>query len=134
IYNQSLMSEEEAKELFSQLEAQYARTITLLDNLLFWIKRQVQHEPAPKTINMVSSVINDLTEEQKLSLSNKHIVVSNKVDPDLTLHTDREALRIVLRNLLNNALKFTPDNGTIEFISNIDADSYHITVKDNGIG
>jgi two-component system sensor histidine kinase/response regulator len=134
IYNQELLSQEEAKTLFGQLEAQYVRTITLLDNLLFWIKRQVQHAEAIKTTSSVVEVVSELIEEQRLALGNKNITVLNQIDPQTAWHTDREALRIVFRNLLNNALKFTPDKGTITFSSFLEGGMTGVKVKDSGIG
>ncbi|GAB2686105.1 hypothetical protein GCM10027037_04820 [Mucilaginibacter koreensis] len=134
IYNQELLSQEEAKTLFGQLEAQYVRTITLLDNLLFWIKRQVQHAEAIKTTSRVADVVAELIEEQRLALGNKNIIVQNQIDPQVAWHTDREALRIVFRNLLNNALKFTPDKGTISFSSFQENGMTGVSVKDSGIG
>ncbi len=134
LYNQHMMTEAEAKPLFQQLEGQYVRTITLLDNLLFWIKRQVRHEEAYKMDNQVHQLIDDLIEEQRITISNKNISVHNRVLPEVIWHTDREALRIVFRNLLNNALKFTPDNGVIEFTSACTGQLTSITVRDSGIG
>ncbi len=134
IYNQQMLSQEEAKTLFGQLEAQYVRTITLLDNLLFWIKRQVQHAEAKKNDNAITGMVNELIEEQKLALHNKKLTVTNYIDCTVNWYADREALRIVFRNLLNNALKFTPDKGSIQFTS-VQTDGFTaIVIKDSGIG
>ena len=43
-------------------------------------------------------------------------------------------MRVLLRNLINNAVKFTPVNGTITFSTNYNKDNYHINITDTGIG
>ncbi len=134
VFNEGLLSPGETRKLFSQLEAQYVRTITLLDNLLFWIKTQVQYEAAAKTDNSVAQLISELIDEQKVTLHSKSIQVINRVNSLAVWHTDREALRIVFRNLLNNALKYTADHGVIEFRLFSTKDSTGIVVQDNGVG
>jgi signal transduction histidine kinase len=43
-------------------------------------------------------------------------------------------IETVLRNLINNAIKFTPENGLIEITANQIDHNIHISVKDSGIG
>lgn len=50
------------------------------------------------------------------------------------LLADAEKLRQILVNLVQNAIKFTPDTGRVEISAATDADTLHITVKDTGIG
>ena len=48
---------------------------------------------------------------------------------------DREQINLVVRNLINNALKFTPEGGTIEIGSTLNEENqWEISLKDNGMG
>lgn len=89
-----LVSHEEAEGLFAQLESQYSRSISLLDNMLYWIKSQVHGGTIVKTKNNLHALINSLIEEQKLNLQKKNITAINCLDNDLEWYAERELLRI----------------------------------------
>ena len=134
LVNMDLVTPEESKELFEQLEAQYKRVIALTDNLLFWIKAQVSGAPVePVAVNM-QQVVNSIIEEQKIPLNEKEITVKNELDPQFIWLTETETLRIVFRNLLSNAVKFTPAGGLIQIYGNNTPTETCITVQDSGIG
>lgn len=134
LVNMNLVSPEESKDLFNQLEAQYTRVIALTDNLLFWIKAQVSGATVePVAVNM-QTVVNSIIEEQKIPVSEKEIKVKNELNANFIWLTETETLRIVFRNLLSNAVKFTPAGGLIEIYGNNTATETCITVKDTGIG
>jgi signal transduction histidine kinase/CheY-like chemotaxis protein len=57
------------------------------------------------------------------------------IDPRLgPLEADERKLKQVLLNLLSNALKFTPDGGTVEVTARLLGDLVQIAVRDTGIG
>jgi two-component system sensor histidine kinase/response regulator len=134
LVNMDLVTPEESKVLFNQLEAQYTRVMGLTDNLLFWIKAQISGAMVePVAVNM-QNVVNSIVEEQKIPLTEKGLIVKNDLPADFTWLTETETLRIVFRNLLSNAVKFTPAGGLIEIYGNNTATETCITIKDNGIG
>lgn len=65
--------------------------------------------------------------------ASKKIAVKNMVAGGVRFHTDQRLMRIVLRNLLSNALKFTPAGGSVEVFSP-EGDSPAIGVRDTGVG
>jgi len=65
--------------------------------------------------------------------SEKGIVLSNKVT-DATAHADVEMVNTIVRNLITNAIKFTPADGSVEVTSRPDGDMVQVTVSDTGIG
>jgi len=63
--------------------------------------------------------------------------LSMKIDTPpfgLTLYTDRDRLERVLTNLLDNAMKYTGEGGTVVLSAATEMDSVHIAVADNGPG
>jgi signal transduction histidine kinase len=74
--------------------------------------------------------------ETAMPLANKkNITVSTNIPEKLSLiWGDREKLIIVINNLLDNALKFTPSGGSIQLSVKDDIDSIEVRMKDTGIG
>ena len=134
LVNMDLVTPEESKELFEQLEAQYTRVMGLTDNLLFWIKGQVSGTSAQLVPVNMHQVVGKIIDEQIIPLNEKSIQVDNNLPADFTWLAQTETLRIIFRNLLSNAVKFTPAGGCVEIYDNNTITETCITVKDSGIG
>jgi signal transduction histidine kinase len=64
----------------------------------------------------------------------KMIRIEVEVSDELLIYADKSSMKTVFSNLLNNAIKFTPDKGTIK-IDAIQGDHFiEISISDNGIG
>lgn len=135
LVNQGMVPAEEADRLLQLLETQYLGTTSLLDNLLFWIKGQMDGKPDDKVKVGLHQLVKLLEEEHRMPLLKKKIELHNLIDKDLAIVTEKEMIRIVCRNLISNAIKFSNENGIIEVSSRIGDDHFlYMTVKDNGIG
>ncbi|MBN9669710.1 PAS domain-containing sensor histidine kinase [Roseibium aggregatum] len=64
----------------------------------------------------------------------KNIAVTADVAEDHFVHADKRALKQILLNLLANAVKFTPDNGTVKLSASKRGDKLRFEVTDTGIG
>jgi len=64
----------------------------------------------------------------------KAITVTTRIDPDGQVTADRNRLQLFLSNLLDNALKYTPEGGRVEMGASFDPGAVRITVRDTGIG
>ncbi len=134
LVNQGMVPEEEAKQLLIQLETQYMGTTSLLDNLLFWLKGQMSGKNLDKIKMPITPIVAGLENEHKMLLERKHIEFTNQVSPSLIVLADKEMIRIVLRNLISNAIKFTPVNGKITVFANQEESFCTISIQDSGIG
>jgi two-component system sensor histidine kinase/response regulator len=134
LVNQGMVPKEEADVLLQQLETQYIGTTSLLDNLLFWIKGQMNGQDNDKVKVNLFLLVKALEDEQRLPLTNKKIRLINNVSKDINIIAEKEMLRIVCRNLISNAIKFTNEHGYIELNSRIQGTTLYLTVKDSGIG
>jgi two-component system sensor histidine kinase/response regulator len=134
LINKGILVGEDAKLILTKLEIQYAITSNLLDNLLNWLKSQITKKELELTDIKLYELINSLYLEQRLSLVNKQIEFINNISNDATILTEKEMVKIIFRNLITNAIKFTPQNGTIEVLFYTDNDFNYIVVKDSGIG
>lgn len=106
--------------------------VTNMHNLIHLEKGEVQ-------LNTEDIEINDLTKQivdsHRLLLKKRNQKVHyNAYRDSLHVSGDRIHLKGVVRELLQNAVKFTPDNGTIEVSTNLEGGYCVIRVKDSGIG
>ncbi|MEQ9188338.1 MAG: HAMP domain-containing sensor histidine kinase [Cryomorphaceae bacterium] len=135
----SLISDEknltpELKDLISKLGRSTNSTLSLLDNLLRWAMTQtgeINYKPFP--INLYN-VVADNVYLLSQTASHKQITLAFDIDQELYCIGDKNMLTSVFRNLISNAIKFTPQGGTIQITSSSDDKHLSIKVKDNGIG
>lgn len=134
LVNQGMVPPEEAEHLLQLLETQYIGTTSLLDNLLFWIKGQMDGKEDVKVKVNLYHLMKNLEDEHHLPLIKKKIDLQNHIDKGITVMVEKEMIRIVCRNLISNAIKFTNEGGLIELSSRIENHILYLTVKDSGIG
>jgi two-component system, OmpR family, sensor histidine kinase VicK len=77
--------------------------------------------------------INNIMEGMRNSYTKKRFVLSSNVNC-LYVNNDEVKFMQIIQNLLSNAIKFSSATGRIEVIAQQMANSYSISVKDNGIG
>ena len=110
------------------------RALNLLDNLLSWTSSQSME----KSYNPIAFNLNELvTDEIDIlsdSASQKNIYLDSVVPPDLNVIADKQMIRTVIRNLINNGIKFTNRGGYVTVSARSGIQNIDITVSDNGIG
>lgn len=110
------------------------RLTTLLDNLLNWALLQqgvFPYQPKPLSLN---GLIEQNIQLFQMSANLKAIDLKNSTKEDLKISADENALNTILRNLISNAIKFTPKGGTVRIDAMTNQDNILISVQDTGIG
>ncbi|QQL48944.1 sensor histidine kinase [Mucilaginibacter ginkgonis] len=109
-------------------------TMDMLTNLLQWSKSQMEG-PAVNlsTVNLLDTLQSTL-DMCRLHAGKKDITLSYEIDPAIMVVADADMLQLVIRNLVSNAIKFTPGGGTISVNAEIIDGECKITVSDNGKG
>lgn len=128
------ISEEEKRVGINEINTSLHSLYLLVENLLNWSGTQT------KGLNIFKEnfSINDVVEEN-IDLFNqlakkKKISISVKLNSSLNCFADKNMIKSVIRNLINNALKFTDDHGSIEIQGIEDNDQIFLAISDNGIG
>ncbi len=134
LLSENILTPQEKNDLEGQLLEQTKYTSDLLGNLLSWAKSQmggVNVTPVP--INAKELI--ELIAGNKLSLvARKGIKLTYSIHPSIELIADVDMLKIVLRNLINNAIKFTPPGGEITIKAEKKGTEIQLSVTDTGIG
>jgi signal transduction histidine kinase len=109
-------------------------TTGLMENLLHWAKSQMQsNQVRPQELN-VTQLIEETIQLLRLQADAKKIVIERKFDMPVYAYADRDMVNLVLRNILSNALKFTPCDGRI-VIGTHEYDAFaEIYIQDSGLG
>lgn len=128
------MQKEEIKEYIKLMKRNAKQLFELLENLLTWSRSQrdtIDFNPVDANLNkIIENVISTLN----VQAENKSIKLKNEVATDLQLMADVNMLVTVLRNLISNAIKFTPENGDIRIYSEEKENTIITSIKDNGVG
>jgi len=128
------LSDDERKRYAVDLYSSSEQIHRLLENLLEWTRTQTNGiQFYPRQVNLNQLVINVIS-VLKRNADDKNIAISNLVDPELLLVADKEMLETIIRNTMNNSIKFTPDGGKITVSSHRDNKGIVICVEDNGVG
>lgn len=109
-------------------------TSDFLDTLLFWINSQMENFNRAVKDFSICELINKESENLIEQAARKHISLRINVADDLTGSADPDSVRIVIRNLITNAIKFCGENDTIEISAEANGDDILIRVKDTGMG
>ncbi|WP_224995798.1 GAF domain-containing sensor histidine kinase [Cesiribacter sp. SM1] len=106
----------------------------MLDNLLNWSITQTGDLQLKIEALPVQELIEEVLEMYQEMIWSKNISICFTCPEDLLLMADRNAALTILRNLLCNSVKFTPQGGKVEIRAQQQGDHTHITISDNGVG
>jgi PAS domain S-box-containing protein len=110
------------------------QTFRLLENLLDWANTHRGHMVFYPELLSLKEIAADTAENLLQFADKKSIEFKNNIVEEIMIPADKNMLKSILRNLITNAIKFTPRNGKIELSSSIHDKHVEISVKDNGIG
>lgn len=125
---------EEINELVNLIYNKSKSSFYLLEELLEWAKIR-QHQTAfnPANIPLVSvaeSAVHLLADKAQV----KKIQIVKSIPENICVYADTHMLNTILRNLISNAIKFTPECGQISLSANTSNNMAVITVADTGLG
>ena len=122
-------------ELLDKANKESEETHDLLDNLLKWTKSQTGRINVVYQDFDINEVIPGVVEIFSMIAFTKKITLEYKPNCDkLVVRADNDMLKTVVRNFLSNAVKFSPENSTIEIITGIEGEFAKISIRDHGVG
>jgi two-component system sensor histidine kinase/response regulator len=109
-------------------------TSNLLTNLLTWSKLQMDGKGVRLSSENVYETVERVLSIQRMLADKKAVNIVSRVNPATYITADHNMLELVIRNLINNAIKFTPSGGQIDIGLQIQEHTCNLVVADNGIG
>lgn len=116
------------------------KNVKILKRLINQILDFRKYENGKLNLNLVESKFGTLVREWAESfnsIARKRditLTVDVTLDKDFTLAVDAEKIERVFFNLMSNAFKYTPDNGSIKFSCGLDGDNLRFSIEDTGYG
>lgn len=128
------LEEDEKREILSEAAKSSKNIFILMENLLEWSRLhtgKMHFDPQDISLTLVLGSIKDL---YKQKLKEKDISLNFEIEPEYCVFADLQMTETVLRNLISNAIKFTPESGLISVSFDSPGDNILIKVKDTGVG
>ncbi|WP_127846061.1 tetratricopeptide repeat protein [Psychroflexus aestuariivivens] len=134
LYNKDQLEEKEIKAWLPEINKNIESTKLLIDNLLNWASESLNQSNIEKQELNLFQEVQSKNNFFDSNLKQKGVKIINKVDENFEIFIDQNSLKIVLRNLISNAIKFT-DIGDKITISAIHKDGFdRVCVQDTGLG
>ena len=128
------MNDDEKKFFIVEFKNASEQIYNLFDNLLRWSTSQA----GILEVNKVGIVLKDLVEKTfdalNLHAQKKNIKLINAVDANAEVFADKDMVGTVIRNLVSNAIKFSPEKGEIKVNAKVINGLVEVAVQDYGIG
>jgi PAS domain S-box-containing protein len=110
------------------------KTYNLLEDLLLWTKSQSgKLEFKPKMTDIMQTCLNTI-ENIRSNAQTKKIALNFFATSHISILADEDMVKVVLRNLISNAIKFTFPGGIINVSAEQIESDVLVTVSDNGVG
>jgi two-component system sensor histidine kinase/response regulator len=121
--------------LLDQANRESEEVHDLLDNLLKWTKSQTGRLNVVLQDLDLNDIIPGVVEIFEMIAQTKHITLDlQKTEDPLKVHADNDMLKTVMRNFMSNAIKFSPENSTIQILMANEGEFARVSVKDEGVG
>ncbi len=123
-----------AKTIIYHIRKDTEQTNILLNNLLHWSFTETGNLFILPQPLLLKACIEQITDELQFASKEKNICFEISVPDQLIVNTDLNSMKIILRNLLQNAIKFSYLNQKINIICKQENDIVYISIRDYGIG
>lgn len=128
----------ERSAAFSQIERDVNRGIQILENLLLLARLDPEHsDNLPKTVFNLKTVINDVIQTLAICANEKNIVLKQEIlltDSELCIVAHQQLIFTCIRNILDNAIRYTPEYGMVELKVFKEDQHLTLTLENEGQG
>ncbi len=125
--------EEETDDLLKELTLSLSNTGNLLSDMLSWSNKQQHYLNQIEKLNIVP-IVNDCINMYKSSALLKSMNLKYEGEPEVLAMAEKNCLHTIVRNLIHNAIKFTPEKGSVTVRIRQEHDKVRIEIIDTGIG
>jgi heavy metal sensor kinase len=133
-FAQKSIADTESKESMEIALAEVDRLKRLSDDLLLLAKMDSPSVSTNIQIVRLDELLVDCVKAMKVSAEGRRISLQLNIEEAVELEADGDKLRSAMTNLIDNAVKFSPDGGTVTILERSRGDSFEIRVHNEGEG
>ncbi|GAA4842577.1 hypothetical protein GCM10023331_29580 [Algivirga pacifica] len=135
LHHSHRMSEQELQEVANETNHSLQALFDLLDNLLHWSRMQMQTQEYEESVFDIRELLDKNNSLYTSTAKSKNIqLIIEEPNLPLLVQVDRSMIDFVIRNLLNNAIKFTPREGKVTLSVHSEGDQVIVRIQDTGVG
>lgn len=132
--NAGKLGKEEKENIDRKIGQSAENLLEAMEDILIWSKSQMEHfKPSVESTN-ANELLEEMIDLHEQFATGKHISLQKQTDNNLSFNTDPNFIKIILRNLTSNAIKFTPAGGLVQLTAMRSNNHILLSVKDNGPG
>lgn len=131
---EGILNTTEFKQLSQMLEMDIQHLMGMLDNTLLWAREQMIDINVKKIYFDLDKLINSVIELYQQTIISKGVTMHNNIVSGTTVYSDIDIVSTVIRNILSNAVKFTPHGKNIYIRQSSTQNKVLVSVSDEGVG
>ncbi|MBN8670349.1 MAG: tetratricopeptide repeat-containing sensor histidine kinase [Chitinophagales bacterium] len=133
--DEKLMTPEEFSMHKNELNNKLQSVSLLLENMLYWAQSRMKGEQKLdiEKLSMKRKALKTIAVLKDAAMQ-KNITLTHNIPEELIAYGDANQIDIVFRNLVSNAIKFTPDGGTITISGYTSGNTTQVSFTDTGVG
>lgn len=132
ILQQEGLSEENENKIFASLKT-LDRLKSIIKSLL--LISQIENNQFNKNAQVnITDMVNEINEEFEDRLEDKKVKIINQVKNSFSMPANLSLMYTLLYNVINNAIKYNHEQGTITISDKLKDDTYTLEITDTGIG
>ncbi|MBF2055256.1 MAG: sensor histidine kinase [Candidatus Sericytochromatia bacterium] len=124
----------ESKQMMQRLQNQTQSLLRSLDNLLHWSQDQISGQAPRKQVLALDDILTEIYQLYLPVAQQKGVALQKLSAKHLSSLGEPDQIRLIIRNLVNNAIKFTPGGKSVTLSATQSAEGIAISVQDQGIG
>jgi heavy metal sensor kinase len=126
--------EREYREALDLVEQQTTRLSRIVDDMFTLARADAGNYPIQRTPLYLDEVVDDVARAARVLAAARRVSVTTEVTPSAAFTGDEDLIRRLLGNLIDNAVRYAPDDSTVAIVLSKSTSVYRITVSDTGPG
>lgn len=134
LFDFNSLTKENLIKCFKEIRDSTDATYNLLQNLLQWSRKEMNNLTFEPVSFILDDVINSTISLFKQSAGKKNIAIKFTNGKKHEVFADKDMVQTIIRNLVNNAIKFSYNDSNITIVVRSENDMVEVSVKDQGRG